>query len=210
MTKTVRLDGQAWLGLALLTAVIAAASVNACSPEAEESARAETAVAEATPSELRGVTQEALPSRASPFFSFSEEAARATAALACSEAHITPGEHSAVGPLYGCIQGAAQTAKYWINGSAIDAEAVENLKVMWNRWTRNIGAGAVNADEAEARTMVSAALRLYQIDNPEQIMAWFVSHEVGERSFQDDRFRVRVEKSQGPAINEHLLVIEAL
>lgn len=134
----------------------------------------------------------------------------ATNLLRCTDAQITPGDGQTFGLLYGCIQGRAQTAKYWINARATDSAIVENVKVMWNRWTRNTGAGAIDADEPQAQLMVAAALSIYDIDHPDLILRWFLNRELGERTFQDDRFRVTVRKSHGPSINEHLLVIEPL
>lgn len=181
--------------------------LSACSPDEEPEART---VFDDLIIEPVDAAQEPAPRPPSPFGAFSEDSDLVTTSLRCPDADITPGDGQNFGPLYGCIMGRAQTAKYWINASAASPETIENVKVMWNRWTRNIGAGAVDADEAEARLMAVTALGMYEIDGADTVLQWFLSREVGERTFEDDRFRVTVRKSRGPAINEHLLVIEPL
>jgi hypothetical protein len=143
----------------------------------------------------------------SPFLPFDGEVARARVSLNCSDTEIMPGG-TGYGALYGCIKGNAQTAKLFINETPSVSNVVQDVKLMWNRWTRDTGFG-VDADEQVAIEMLDDLLELYAIPNADIVKQTFRDRTLEERPFESDNFIVTVRKSEGPAINEHLLTIVA-
>lgn len=141
----------------------------------------------------------------SPFGTFNAEAARATAALSCHSPKITPAQFGD-GALYGCIQGTAETAKYWINEDGANPGQVENVKVMWNNWTDDRGWG-VHADRAEAEQMVRATAKLYAPELEEQLVAAYFDRSA--KSWATKDFEIDYRWTAGPAIDEHLLTIRS-
>lgn len=110
------------------------------------------------------------------------------------------------GALYGCVQGRAETAKFFVNEIGGRPGVVENVKVMWNEWTRNNGYGLA-ADRAEASQMAAVAADLYVPRLKARILEAFMGRR--NTSFTDGPFRVEYRYSDGPAIGEHLLTITA-
>lgn len=139
------------------------------------------------------------------FKSFQEEANRVTPALNCQRPK-TNGAMAGFGALYGCVQGRAETAKFFINEISGRPGVVQNVKVMWNEWTRNAGDGLA-ADRTEALQMATVAGELYAPKLKARIIETFM----GKRNtaFTDGPFRFEYRYSEGPAIGEHLLTITA-
>ncbi|GAA0579309.1 hypothetical protein GCM10009416_17140 [Craurococcus roseus] len=110
------------------------------------------------------------------------------------------------GALYGCVQGQAETAKFFINEMPGRPGVVQNVKVMCNEWTRNTGDGLA-ADRSEARQMADVVGDLYAPKLKARIIATFMGRR--NTAFTDGPLRFEYRYSEGPAIGEHLLTITA-
>jgi hypothetical protein len=137
------------------------------------------------------------------FLDFEQEAKRITDMLDCPRPGITSAEPG-LGALYGCIMGAAETAKVWVNESADRPGVVSNVKVMWNDWTRDIGYG-LHADTEEAAILVETVADLYAPALKKDLLDVFFDSE--NQVIEDSSFRFEYMLSRGPGIDEHLLVI---
>ena len=138
------------------------------------------------------------------FVAFQAETERVEAATACPTPKVTPAMMS-WGPLWSCVLGSAQTAKFFINGQA-GQPGTQDVKVMWNEYTKNIGEGLA-ADRSEAQRLVSVAADLYAPSKKARIVEAFM----GRRNtvITDGPYRLEYRYSAGPAAGEHLLTITA-
>ena len=134
--------------------------------------------------------------------SFQAEADRATKALNCSKAKITPAS-SGFGALYGCIAGSAETVKFFIN-EAEGVGKVKNVKLMWNDWFVDIGYGK-HADKKEAEKYVKAFARLYAPKMEKKLTSIFFSNSNTTMEIGD--YQIAYTYSRGPKIDERLLVL---
>jgi len=104
-----------------------------------------------------------------------------------------------------CIAGDAETVKIFIN-EAPGSGRVQNIKLMWNEWTEDMGWG-VGSDRAVASDFLKRITALYlqpEVDSRIQDV-YFGSY--GMR-FATQRFTVEYRWTAGPEIDEHLLVLE--
>jgi len=148
------------------------------------------------------------------FGSFDTEVSRVNSALKCTNPKISPPiEGMLPGRLYSCglARGEAPMDKVvlFINESSAPQRSVKNLKVMWNRYTKDIGEG-INGGAVEITVMLDTTLKLYAVSNGPEIKRTFLSQKIESRYFENANFRATVTKRKGPLINEHLLVIEAI
>lgn len=134
--------------------------------------------------------------------SFQEEANRATKALNCSKAKITPAS-SGLGALYGCIAGSAETVKFFIN-EAEDAGKVKNVKLMWNDWFVDISYGK-HADKKEAEAYVKAFARLYAPKMEKKLTSIFFSN--SNTTVEIGDYQIAYTYSRGQKIDERLFVL---
>lgn len=137
------------------------------------------------------------------FMPFSREAQQATQALRCVNARTTPASDG-MGALYGCVQGRAETAKWFINEDAGRAGHVLNVKVMWNDYHRDIGEG-LHADHTEAETMVAVLARFYAPALATDLNAAMRTNQ--DRVWEVGRFRIAYSYFRGPAIEERLFTV---
>jgi len=135
---------------------------------------------------------------------FDKEADRVTAALRCPKPKFTGPQFTAGGTLYGCIMGAEQTAKFWINEDPKYPGTVENLKVMWNDWKRDLGYG-LHSDRAEADQMVEVLAELYAPELKDDLLGTFQGS--APRSFETMQVKIEYQWTPGPGIDEHLLIL---
>jgi hypothetical protein len=134
--------------------------------------------------------------------SFQEEADRATKALNCSKAKITPA-NSVLGALYGCIAGSAETVKFFIN-ETVDDHKVKNVKLMWNDWFVDIGYGK-HADKKVAEAYVKAFARLYAPKMEKKLTSIFFSN--SNTSIEVGAYQIAYTYTRGPKIDERLLML---
>jgi hypothetical protein len=106
-------------------------------------------------------------------------------------------------PLYSCIEGKAQTVKFFING-AKGSGKVENIKLMWNDWFKGPGS-SIHADKNVAQRFVKTFSKLYAPEKESQIVKSFFG-EIN-KSFETTNYKIKYTFDRGPAINERLLVL---
>jgi len=133
---------------------------------------------------------------------FQAEANRVTKSLNCPRPKITPASPG-YGALYGCIDGAAQTAKFFINESEGTGK-VKNVKLMWNDWFVDTGYG-VHADRREARRFVKAFAKLYVPSLEQKLMSIFFSN--SSTIIEVKGYQIAYTYSRGPQIDERLFVL---
>lgn len=137
------------------------------------------------------------------FESFQAEASKATKALRCSNAGTTPASDG-MGALYGCIQGRAETVKWFINEDADRPGQVRDIKVMWNDYHRDIGEG-LHADRAEAQAMVALLAKLYAPDMAAAFQTALTTNT--DQIWTVGRLRITYTYFRGPAIEERLFTV---
>ncbi len=137
------------------------------------------------------------------FHSFIVESTRATEALNCRSPELTEG-NTVFGALYGCIQGRAETAKFFINEDADQPDRVSNVKVIWNDWHYDTGYG-LHADSVEAAGMIEALASLYAPKLTEHLIDVF-NGDV-DRIIDGIGFRFEFTFFHGPSIDERMIVV---
>jgi hypothetical protein len=135
---------------------------------------------------------------------FDTEVSKAESTLWCRDTGTVPPHIDGAGRLYGCIMGRAGTAKLFINEDGSRPGTVENVKVMWNDWRRDLGHGA-HADRREALQMVSAFARWYAPSIEDELASVFQG-EVA-RSYIVGQYRITYRLDRGPGIDERLLTL---
>ena len=156
--------------------------------------------AEGSEGSLLGEKSEPAPMRT--LYVFDEEVDALGKAAACSGMKKTAGS-GGFGPLAGCIEGGAETAKLFVNGAAGSRE-VENVKVMWNDWFKDVGYG-LHPDRAEAQQLLEAVVSRYVPARLDNIKQAFFNQQALSENFEG--FGIAVTHDQGPAIEEHLLIL---
>jgi hypothetical protein len=136
------------------------------------------------------------------FHSFSTESSTATKALNCRNSKVTPASYG-MGALYGCIQGKAETVKWFIN-EAPNTGRVENVKLMWNDWFKDIGYG-LHADKQEAEKALKALIKMYAPQKAKEVQQAFWGS--SNKAIESDGFVLKYTYSRGPAIDERLIVV---
>ncbi|EHA17006.1 hypothetical protein HAL1_03227 [Halomonas sp. HAL1] len=108
-----------------------------------------------------------------------------------------------MGALYGCIQGKAETVKWFIN-EIPDTGRVENIKLMWNDWFKNIGYG-LHADKREAEKALEALIQMYAPQKASEVQQTFWAN--SNKTIESDGFVLKYTYSRGPSIDERLIVV---
>ena len=192
-------------GLAFALAVLSGCGGNSNEPtdemgqmaaEAEQAANAAEAAGQPSPEVAPAAT--ASPSSFGPF---TTETARLEKAVACSNGKVSTDE--GMPDLWGCIGGSAETVKLFVNESDADGQ-VENVKFMWNDWTKDIGYG-LHADEALAEKWASAVAAIYAPEQAAEVVAAFKGK--ADKTISGDKFALAYTYHQGPAIGERMIVI---
>ena len=153
------------------------------------------------------ILEEAMKSDAelSPQYLFQEETNALAKSAECRNMKTTPGS-GGFGPLAGCIEGEAETAKLFVNGAAHTKE-VKNIKVMWNDWFKDVGYG-LHPDKAAAERLLRAVTNRYAPAKTEEIKKAFFQRRQLET--EENNLKIVVSHTKGPAIDEHLLTISFL
>src|SRR5690606_7187967 len=136
------------------------------------------------------------------FDNFNAESKRITESVKCQKPKITPGNES-WGALYGCIGGASETVKIFIN-EQVGSGQVENVKFMWNDWTRDGGYG-VHADKALAKAWVSVFGTLYAPQKVDQVINTFFGTK--DSTIEGESYVLKFTYRSGPGIDERLFVV---
>ncbi|KAA5600458.1 hypothetical protein [Blastochloris sulfoviridis] len=104
--------------------------------------------------------------------------------------------------LWGCIAPGAEVVKLFVNEAK--PGRVDNVKLMWNDWTKDIGYG-VHTDRAIAETWAVVVAKRYAPSQVTEVLDAFR----GERNtlIESSSFRISYKYSKGPAIDERLLIV---
>ncbi|HFD88170.1 MAG TPA: hypothetical protein ENJ35_10925 [Gammaproteobacteria bacterium] len=130
------------------------------------------------------------------------ESKRATKELHCSNPKITPASYG-MGALYGCIQGEAQTVKWFIN-EVSNSNRVKNIKLMWNDWFKDIGYG-LHADKREAQRALKVLIKLYAPKKGKEVEKAFWGNR--DATIESGDFLLKYTYTRGPAIDARLIVV---
>ena len=139
----------------------------------------------------------------SAHYLFGEEVKALAKVTGCSGMERTTAASGGFGPLAGCIEGGAQTAKLFVNG-APDSSEVENVKVMWNDWFKDTGYG-LHPDRGEAEWLLESVVNRYFPARLDEVKEAFFSRRVLNEDHEE--FRIAVTHDKGSAIEEHLLTV---
>lgn len=138
------------------------------------------------------------------FDTFSSESKLVTKALDCSTPKITPASGN-WGALYGCIQGRAETVKWFINEKA-GTDKVANIKLMWNDWSKDVGYG-IHADKREAQRALDVLINMYAPTESQLLNDVFWKNT--NRTIKSNGFTFDYKYTKGPTIDERLIVVSA-
>lgn len=121
--------------------------------------------------------------------------------LSCKYTKITPPDELG-GTLYMCIAGKAETAKVFINKDEKTGK-VENLKIMWNDWFKDLGYG-VHPDKNEATGFINLLSKRLTPALTAQMLKSFEGK--APATFSTDAWDVKYTYNRGPSIDERLFV----
>ncbi len=137
--------------------------------------------------------------------SFADSAAEVSAiqrTAQCRGASMTSAQFGH-GALFGCIEGAAETAKLFVNEEP-GSGSVQNVKVMWNDWFKDLGYG-LHADREEANRLLTVVVTRYAPQRLQEVQAAYFGGK--ELELIEGLWVLTVTHQRGPAIEEHLLTI---
>lgn len=134
------------------------------------------------------------------FDSFNDEIYRVSHEIKCNSGKIS--KESGLPDLWGCILPGAEVLKVFINEDG--SGGVENVKIMWNDWTRDTGYG-LHTDREVAMAWVSALSTIYAPESVDKVMDAFS----GNRDIKIDGngYSLSYTYFRGPAIDERLITI---
>lgn len=133
---------------------------------------------------------------------FSKTVAVVNKSVKCNQAKTTPASDG-FGALYGCVSGAASTAKIFINEEAGTGK-VKNIKIMWNDWFLEGGYG-VHPDHIEAHSFVDAVTKMFVPSISKKLQANFIGQDQAE--YDADGYKAIYSYHRGPKIEERLITL---
>ena len=92
--------------------------------------------------------------------------------------------------------------KLFVNDTG--AGEVENVKLMWNDWSKNVGYG-IHVDSGSANTWATAVATRYAPEQADDILAAFQGS--SDVVITNSDFTIKYSYFHGPAIDERLLTI---
>lgn len=145
----------------------------------------------------------AFPALAADFNNFDAEARAVLDMIKCPTPKVTktPG----LPDLWGCIYPGAEVMKVFVN-AAENGGGVENVKIMWNDWTRDTGYG-VHTDKAIAEAWVAALATRYAPARVEEVLTAFRG--TSTATITGDGVTLTFTYFKGPAIDERLIIVTA-
>ena len=136
---------------------------------------------------------------------FNKEADATTELLDCKNPKISAPWGDG-GRLYRCVEGRSKTVKLFINEGDRSNRKVKNIKLMWNDWAKDMGAGdPIHADKALAQKWVKKIANRYAPKEAREVLVTFFG--LKSRFIVSDRYVIQYRFTPGPAINERLLII---
>lgn len=150
------------------------------------------------PERLNG--DNSISAEASMFDTFTAETSAINDILDCKNSGITstPG----LPDLWGCSHPVAEVVKVYVNGG--ESDGVENVKLMWDDYTKDVGYG-LHADREVAELWLASLLSRYASDAVDRMTEAFNGSE--DVRVNVDGIAVEYTYSQGPAIGERLITI---
>lgn len=142
---------------------------------------------------------------ASPALAFDSFAGETTALadlIKCPTPKLT--QDDGLPDMWSCTLPNAEVVKVFINEDG--DEGVEDVKVMWNDWTRETGYG-VHTDKAMAEAWVAAIATRYAPTSVDQVLDAFRGN--ADTAIAGDGHVLEYSYFKGPAIDERLITITA-
>lgn len=136
------------------------------------------------------------------FQSFAAETAALAELIKCPDGHAKVTTTIGLPDLWGCILPGAEVLKLFVNER--EDGHVEDVKIMWNDWTRDTGHG-LHADRAMAEAWVTAIATRYAPEQVERLLDAFRGE--AEATVDEGALTLRYTFHQGPAIAERLITI---
>ncbi|MFZ4504673.1 MAG: toxin-antitoxin system YwqK family antitoxin [Methylovulum sp.] len=139
------------------------------------------------------------------FSSFRTEAETVRNSLGCPksvDADTVNGGSLYGGDLYGCILGAMQTVKWFINENS--NKEVHNVKFLWNDWFKDVGFG-VHSDKEEAQKALKVLIKLYAPEKSKEVDSAFFGNT--SKTITSAKFVLEYTYDRGPAIDERMIVV---
>lgn len=137
------------------------------------------------------------------FSNFQTEGQQMAELLKCKNAKISKTE--GLPDLWGCIWPQADVVKIFINAKD-DNIGVENIKFIWNDWTKDVGYG-VHTDKDKAEEWVKSIAEKYAPDQTAKVLDVFQGS--ATKTIENENYILTYTYEAGPAIDERLLVITA-
>lgn len=134
---------------------------------------------------------------------FLKEIDKITKEVKCANAKTTREEGFGA---YSCMSGSAHTVKWFVNERKGTGE-IENIKLMWNDWTSDIGHG-LHADKSQAKEFLNSFIKLYAPSIKNELIKVFFGTE--NKKFDLPDVIIEYKYSKGPKIDEHLLVLKPI
>lgn len=136
---------------------------------------------------------------------FESVTAHITKIIECPNPRIQPGYGTPKTPLYICYLGVDEYRKVFINDDG--SGRIKNIKLMWDDRTKSMPPlPPVHAEKAEAKVMLEAVLKTYAPDVKDQVVkAFFLTKKSAK--FDSAKYRIEFLYSQGPSMDERLLVL---
>ena len=106
------------------------------------------------------------------------------------------------GDLYGCILGAMQTVKLFINENS--NKEVYNVKFLWNDWFKDMGFG-IHSDKEEAQKALKVLIKLYAPEKAKEVDSAFFGNT--SKTINSAKFVLEYTYDRGPAIDERMIVV---
>ncbi len=145
----------------------------------------------------------AAPVLAADFSSFDAETKTVSDTIKCPRPKLT--KTSGLPDLWGCIFPGAEVMKVFVNAAG-SGRGVENVKIMWNDWTRDTGYG-VHTDKAIAEAWVTALTTRYAPTKVQEVLTAFRG--TSTTTIKGDGVTLKYTYFKGPAIDERLITITA-
>ena len=136
------------------------------------------------------------------FQSFATKTDALTDLIKCPEGSAKVSVTAGLPDLWGCILPGAEVVKIFVNER--DEDQVENIKLMWNDWTRDTGYG-LHTDKAMAEAWLTAIATRYAPEQVDAVLSAFRGEE--EAKIDSGAFLLTYRFDQGPAIAERLVTI---
>lgn len=151
---------------------------------------------------LTAVILASAPALAADFQSFNAETTAVSDTINCPQPKVT--KTSGMPDIWGCILPGAEVLKVFVN--AADSGGVENIKIMWNDWTRDTGYG-VHTDKAMAEAWVTALATRYASTQVQEVLTAFRG--TTAVTIKGDGVSLEFTYYKGPAIDERLITVTA-